>query len=85
MLDIPLSVLALGGLVGAALITAVWKAFFSNLASVPGPFLARFTDLWYTWRMYRGQFEQDNLKLHRKYGKSAAGLLSPDTILTYLL
>lgn len=68
MLNIPIFVLALGALAGATIVTAIWKAFFSKLAAVPGPFLARFTDLWYAWRMYRGRFEQDNLELHRKYG-----------------
>lgn len=33
-----------------------------------GPFLARFTDLWYAWRTRVGRFEFDNLELHKKYG-----------------
>ncbi|CAI4212295.1 unnamed protein product [Parascedosporium putredinis] len=48
MLNIPIFVLVLAALAGAAIVTAVWKAFFSKLAAVPGPFLARFTDLWYS-------------------------------------
>lgn len=71
MLDVPFSVIALGGLTASALVAALWRAFFSRLASVQGPFLARFTDLWYAYRMYRGDFEKDNLALHQKYGMLA--------------
>lgn len=68
MSDVSLSVIALGGLAASALVAALWRTFFSRLASVPGPFLARFTDLWYAYRMYRGDFEKENLELHRKHG-----------------
>ena len=68
--DVSLSVAALGGLTAGALVVALWRTFFSRLASVPGPFLARFTDLWYAYRLYRGYFERDNLELHRKHGTS---------------
>jgi hypothetical protein len=49
----------------------VYSAIASPLRSVPSPFLARFTKLWYLWRVYNGHFEQDNIELHRKYGKKA--------------
>ncbi len=47
----------------------VYSSFTSPLRSVPGPFLARFTKLWYFWHVSQGHFEQVNLDLHRKYGK----------------
>lgn len=68
MLGVSLSVIALGGLATSALVAALWRTFFSPLASVPGPFLARFTDLWYAYRIYRGHFQRDNLELHKKHG-----------------
>lgn len=34
----------------------------------PGPLLARFSDLWYAYRNVLGNFEKDNVELHRKYG-----------------
>jgi len=68
MLDLPLSIIVPGLLGAGAFALSIWRAFFSGLASVPGPFLARFTDLWYTFRIYCGHFEKDNLKLHKKYG-----------------
>ncbi|CAG7921611.1 unnamed protein product [Penicillium olsonii] len=37
--------------------------------SIPGPFLGRFTNLWYLWQMKRGDFHHTNIKLHEKNGK----------------
>lgn len=39
-----------------------------SLLSIPGPFLARFTRLWYFTRVWNGDFEKENLALHAKYG-----------------
>ena len=41
----------------------------SPLRSIPGPIAARFTDLWYLWRIKSRYFEVENIELHRKYGK----------------
>jgi hypothetical protein len=38
------------------------------LRSVPGPFLARFSRLWYFLEIYKGSFEETNIGLHRRYG-----------------
>ncbi len=38
------------------------------LRSVPGPFWARFTRLWYLCEVAGGHFEKTNVRLHRKYG-----------------
>ncbi|PQE12870.1 cytochrome P450 oxidoreductase protein [Rutstroemia sp. NJR-2017a BBW] len=43
-------------------------AALSPLRHIPGPFLARFTRLWYCLSIYRGSYERENLALHRKYG-----------------
>lgn len=69
MLDVSLSVIALGGLMASTLAAALWHTFVARLAHVPGPYLARFTDLWYAYRMYRGYFEKDSLELHKKHGR----------------
>lgn len=68
MLHSIFSLTALGVLAAVVLAAAIWRAFFTRLASVPGPVAARFTDLWYAYRIYRGGFEKDNLQLHKKYG-----------------
>ncbi|KAJ5182615.1 hypothetical protein N7492_000231 [Penicillium capsulatum] len=44
------------------------RAYASPLKDIPGPFWARFTSLWYFNRVRRGQFEHDNIRLHRQYG-----------------
>ncbi len=46
----------------------LWKLCHSPLRAVPGPFLARLTDLWYLWTVQKGSFEQVNLHLHDKHG-----------------
>jgi hypothetical protein len=38
------------------------------LKNIPGPFWARFSNLWYFNRIRHGQFEHDNIKLHKQYG-----------------
>ncbi|KAI3323954.1 cytochrome P450 [Xylariaceae sp. AK1471] len=40
----------------------------SPLRALPGPFLARWTDAWYAWNVYKGHWEMRNIDLHRKYG-----------------
>lgn len=47
----------------------VYQHLSSPLRSVPGPFLTRFTKLWYFIRVRKGRFEHDNISLHQKYGK----------------
>ncbi|KAK2037087.1 cytochrome P450 [Colletotrichum somersetense] len=44
------------------------RPFLSPLRSVPGPFLARYTDAWYVWRVHQGHVEQDLIALHKKHG-----------------
>ena len=54
------------------LIYSVYSCLTSPLRSIHGPFFARFTKLWYLWRVYNGHFEQENIALHCKYGKEAS-------------
>lgn len=42
--------------------------FFSPLCHIPGPFWARFTNLWYFIHVSRGSFQHENIALHKKYG-----------------
>jgi cytochrome P450 len=39
------------------------------LRDIPGPFLARFTKLWYLANVYKGSHEQDAISLHRRYAR----------------
>ncbi|GKZ35603.1 hypothetical protein AbraIFM66950_006303 [Aspergillus brasiliensis] len=41
----------------------------SSDRDIPGPFLARFTRLWYIRQMMRGDFQYTSIRLHRDHGK----------------
>jgi hypothetical protein len=49
----------------------LWKRYGSDLRDVPGPFTASLTRLWKLRQMYRGDMEQSDIALHRKYGTPA--------------
>ncbi|KAM6506982.1 hypothetical protein FALCPG4_018794 [Fusarium falciforme] len=36
---------------------------------VPGPRLAKYSGLWYAYRIYRGRWERENIDLHEQHGK----------------
>jgi hypothetical protein len=62
------------GAVSALLLARILYPFIGGLLSplkyVPGPFAARFSDVWYLWRVWKGHFEVDNIELHRKHGNA---------------
>ncbi|KAI1142063.1 cytochrome P450 [Hypoxylon sp. FL0543] len=59
----------LGGCIAALqLLLQLYRHVKSPLKSVPGPLFARFTDLWYFWKLRQGSFEKVNKELHEKYG-----------------
>ncbi|KAH8788403.1 cytochrome P450 [Diaporthe sp. PMI_573] len=47
---------------------ALYLVFLHPLSKVPGPRLAKITELWRTNRYIRGYWHRDILDLHRKYG-----------------
>lgn len=65
------------GAAGLTLVFVVIRHLLSPLRRIPGPFLARFTDGWYLWRVNKGHFELDNLALHAKYGEWLLAKPSP--------
>ncbi|KAI4599462.1 hypothetical protein KJ359_001904 [Pestalotiopsis sp. 9143b] len=58
---------AVSGVVFYAVLT-LFRHLSSPLRTIPGPFAARFTDLWYLLKVRRRNFEVANKKLHDKYG-----------------
>lgn len=64
---VSLTVLLLG-LVTAVILKFTYDYVSSPLRAVPGPLGARFTRLWYLYRVRKGRFHLDNIELHRKYG-----------------
>lgn len=55
-------------LAGLALVVLVASRLWNRGPSAPGPFLARFTDLWLAYRQIKGAFQVENVELHKKYG-----------------
>lgn len=49
----------------------LFRAAVDPLRSIPGPFLARFSRLWYLGAVHKGDFEKQNIKLHRKHGEKS--------------
>jgi hypothetical protein len=48
----------------------VCRHLSSQLRSIPGPLLARFTDAWYLWKVRAGDFHHRNQRLHDIYGSA---------------
>ncbi|KAL3474767.1 cytochrome P450 [Aspergillus californicus] len=48
----------------------LYRLWLHPLAHIPGPFLARATGLWRTWRYVTGNWHKDIVALHDHYGKA---------------
>ncbi|KAH7082090.1 cytochrome P450 [Paraphoma chrysanthemicola] len=46
-----------------------YRIFFHPLSKLPGPFLAKFSGAWRNAKYFRGQWHDDVLELHKKYGR----------------
>jgi hypothetical protein len=68
-----MSLLLVAAPLAVLVILALVKQLLSPLRSVPGPFAAKWTDLWYLIRVSRGNYEQDGITLHEKYGEYTGG------------
>jgi cytochrome P450 len=60
---------ALIGTLTAWVLSQIYADLTSPLRDVPGPFLARYTRLWYFWSVWQGDFHHVNIALHKKYAK----------------
>lgn len=56
-------------LVAISVLVTRWYSRWRKCPAAPGPQLARFTNIWQAYRMIRGDFEKQNVELHRKHGK----------------
>ena len=60
------------GLLATIIVFALLRALYLLVTSffhpAPGPFLARFTRLWYIYQISRHDWHKTTIKLHRKYG-----------------
>jgi hypothetical protein len=50
------------------ILSLLYSIFFHPLRRVPGPFLARFSELWRNIRYFRGSWLDDVVSLHETYG-----------------
>jgi len=56
----------------------VYRVFFHPLSHIPGPFFAKLTHLWQTKSYFTGNWHNDVLRIHEKYGPVVR--ISPDEI-----
>src|SRR5436190_12729179 len=62
-------IIACLGLIGLYLFYClVYGLFFSPTRQIPGPLLARFSNLYFTKLLFKGALSPDVHKLHQKYG-----------------
>ncbi|VUC37794.1 unnamed protein product [Clonostachys rosea] len=64
--NVPECALALA--VSFIIFTIIYRIYFHPLRDVPGPLAAKVTELWRTGKYARGNWHQDILDLHSKYG-----------------
>ncbi|GME29203.1 Cytochrome P450 [Neofusicoccum parvum] len=57
------------GIILFTLIQRIYTSFFGPLRGVKGPWLARYTRLWEMFALYQGDFEKQNIALHKRHGK----------------
>ena len=59
--------------VGVGILVVLGHLIFPHVSwsrKIPGPWIAKYTGLWYIWQIYRTDFHLTNIKLHREKGKS---------------
>ena len=59
------------------------RVCLSPLRSLPGPFFARFSRLWYLRQIWRGDFHKTNNELHKRYGEIFRNAISPHKLVGY--
>lgn len=65
---IPCVLIATSGILAILILRPLLRDITSPLRDIPGPFMARYTRLWKLYEIYKGSFEESNIKLHRIHG-----------------
>lgn len=58
-----------GILVGAFLLRAIIRRYWTPLRDIPGPFLGSFSSLWQVYQLWKGHTEEEIISLHKKHGR----------------
>lgn len=58
----------------------LYQSWLSPLASIPGPFLARFSRLWLVFHGYKGDLHVALSEVHDRYGDTVR--VGPDEVVT---
>ena len=62
------AVLILEAVATVAVATFIFRFLTSPLRNIPGPFIAKFTDLWSLYEAWGGKSDRTMRKLHDRYG-----------------
>ena len=57
-----------GASLNSKLTKILYRVFFHPLSNIPGPFVAKVSDIWISWETLRTRRAQTLAALHRKYG-----------------
>ncbi|WAO88678.1 Hypothetical protein NCS54_00603600 [Fusarium falciforme] len=60
-------------------LAVLWQLFLSPLRAFPGPFVAKFTDLWRAAAVLPGRIDSVNRRWHKKYGSAVR--VGPNSII----
>jgi hypothetical protein len=74
-----LFLICVSGLILTIVVHAAITAFKPGIRQLPGPLLAKFTDLWRTYYAYRGMLFRKQQELHKRYGNYVR--MGPNTVL----
>jgi hypothetical protein len=61
---------ALAAAISLKAVATLYQRLNSPLRRIRGPRLASLTSGWYAWKIWQGSFQDVNLDLHQRYGKS---------------
>ncbi|KAK6542792.1 hypothetical protein TWF694_006734 [Orbilia ellipsospora] len=67
--DLQSLAVAVGLIVTLLCLVSVYRIFFHPLANIPGPFMAKITGEWRNSKYRKGNWHEDVLILHKKYGR----------------
>ena len=68
MLEVTFVLILLGLLLALITFRTIYRAYFTSLRDIPGPWLAKFTRFWLARAIYSRKYHIVNAELHHKWG-----------------